>query len=74
MKLEGEKVNDVYIEYLDLRLKRNFSSDLLEDAGVPLNEERLTEIKKNFTLIILVDNYGSGQAQKVNYINFRLYM
>ncbi len=65
MKIEGEKVNDVYIEYLTVRLKKNFSSETLEQKGINWNEDRIPEFKKNFTLVILVDNYKSGQAEKV---------
>ena len=65
MKIEGEKVNDAYIEYLTVRNKRNFSSEMLEQKGINWSEDRIAELKKNFTLIVLVDNYKSGQSEKV---------
>lgn len=65
MKIEGEKVNDAYIEYLTVRNKRNFSSEMLEQKGINWSEDRIAELKKNFTLIVLVDNYKGGQSEKV---------
>ena len=69
MKLEGEKVNDVYIEYLNVRQKKNFSIETLEQKGIVWNEDRITEFKKNFTMVIVVDNYNSGQSEKVSLMN-----
>jgi len=59
MKFEKESLNEVQLEFLELKTKQFLSFDL------ELSEEKRLELLSKMFLVIIVDNYGSRNIDLV---------
>ena len=64
IRLENDKVNEVYIEYLQQKSRNLFNFETIEEKKI-FDESTLESIKSNFFMIVIVGNYEKGESEKI---------